>query len=112
MPHFGAVLHPGAWAEGAWLTSTADPILILPRMSAEFGGLGDLNVEVRVLGDHDDLHQMVREILDAFSLPARPHIAISDRALAETAIALQSILPRHEAHFGHWATASTARCEV
>jgi Xaa-Pro dipeptidase len=93
MPHFGAVLHPGAWAEGAWLTSTADPILILPRMSAEFGGLSDLNAEVRVLGDHDDPDKMAREVLGAFSLPARPRIAISDRALAETATALQSILP-------------------
>jgi Xaa-Pro dipeptidase len=93
MPHFGAILHPGAWAEGAWLTSSADLILVLSRMSAEFGGLSDLNAEVRVLGDHDDPYKMVRGALGAFSLPANPRVAISDRALAETTIALQSILP-------------------
>jgi Xaa-Pro dipeptidase len=39
MPNFGAVMHPGDWVEGLWLTATEPPVLALPRMTAEFGGL-------------------------------------------------------------------------
>lgn len=93
MPNFGAVLHPGAWLEGAWLTPSNGPVLLLPRMSVEFGGLRDLDVQVRVLGDWDDPASLLRETLDAFALPPEPRVAIGERALAETTIALQSILP-------------------
>ena len=44
IPNFGAVMHPGAWLEGAWLSVSHDPILALPRMSAEFGGLEKIRV--------------------------------------------------------------------
>ncbi len=94
MPNYGAVLHPGAWLEGAWLAPTRGPILPLPRMSAEFGGLADLQgVEVRVLGDWDDPGTLVRDILKGFNLPQKPRVAISDRTLGETVSALHKILP-------------------
>ncbi|MDX2161709.1 MAG: Xaa-Pro peptidase family protein [bacterium] len=94
IPNFGVTLHPGAWLEGAWLSATAAPVLALPRMSAEFGGLGRLTgVQIRVLGDWDDPALMVADILKGFNLPARPRIAISDRAEAETIIHLQKLLP-------------------
>ncbi len=98
IPNFGVTLHPGAWLEGAWLTPSRPPILTLPRMTAEFGGLNRLtNVDIRVLGDWDDPTTLVRDILNSLDLPARPRMAVSDRAHVETAIHLQTLLP--EARF-------------
>jgi Xaa-Pro aminopeptidase len=94
IPNFGAVLHPGAWLEGAWLTPTHAPVLALPRMTAEFGGLDKLsNVNLRVLGDWDDPAALVRDILAGLSLPAAPRVAVSDFAHAETIVHLQALLP-------------------
>jgi len=97
-PNFGATLHPGAWAEGAWLSPKHDPILVLPRMSAEFGGLSRMEgVEVRVFGDWDDPYQVVKGIFDSFGVSSKVRIAIGERALAETVAAIHRITP--EAHF-------------
>ncbi len=93
MPSFGAVLHPGMWLEGAWLTPTDGPTLALPRMTAEFGGLADTDVDLRVLGDHDDPAVMLRQILDGFNLPSKPRIAISDSTRGETVVGLQGLYP-------------------
>ncbi|MDL1899775.1 aminopeptidase P family protein [Anaerolineae bacterium CFX9] len=94
IPNFGVTLHPGAWLEGAWLTASHAPVLALPRMTAEFGGLGRLTgVDLRVLGDWDDPASMVADILKSFNLPARPRIALSNKAEAETVIHLQKLLP-------------------
>jgi Xaa-Pro aminopeptidase len=94
IPNFGAVMHPGAWLEGAWLTSKHDPVLALPRMTAEFGGLDQVKgIELRVLGDWDDPAYLVKEILSAFKLPPKPRIAISDAASGETIVALHSQMP-------------------
>jgi Xaa-Pro dipeptidase len=93
-PNFGAVLHPGAWIEGLWLAPGHAPILTLPRMTAEFGGLvGQGNVELRVLGDWDDPAAMVRDIVQTFGLTGDLRIAISDRAYGETVSRLQRIFP-------------------
>jgi Xaa-Pro aminopeptidase len=94
IPNFGVTLHPGAWLEGAWLTPTHAPVLTLPRMTAEFGGLGRLtNVEIRVLGDWDDPVGLVSDILKRFNLSAQPRVAVSDRAEGETIIHLQELIP-------------------
>ena len=94
IPNFGAVVHPGDWLEGAWLTSDQDPILALPRMTAEFGGLADLKgVQVRVLNDFDDPRNMVKDILKAFSLPEEPSVAIGDKAHGSTVSELNALLP-------------------
>lgn len=94
IPNYGAVLHPGAWLEGAWMTPTANPVLPLARMTAEFGGLDRLtDIDTRVLGDWDDPADMVRDILKGFDLPPKPRVAISDFASGETVAALQGILP-------------------
>ncbi len=45
LPNFGAVIHPGAWLEGVWMTPNHDPVLALSRMTAEFGGLNQLSVD-------------------------------------------------------------------
>ena len=94
IPNYGVTMHPGAWVEGAWIAPGAAPILLLPRMTAEFGGLGSLqNIEIRVLGDWDDPASMVRAILDTLPLPASPRVAVGDLTSAETLIRLQGLLP-------------------
>ena len=94
IPNYGATLHPGGWLEGAWLTPDAGPVLALPRMTAEYGGKGGMKgVDLRVLGDWDDPERMVRDILAGFRLPAKPRVAVSDFAHAESLVHLQRILP-------------------
>ena len=94
VPNYGHNIHPGDWLEGAWITANRDPILPLPRMSAEFGGLNRLeNIEIRVLGDWDEPAEMVKKILDDFDLPDNPRVAISDFTRGETISNLQPILP-------------------
>lgn len=94
IPNFGRTMHPGAWLEGAWISPTHAPVLPLPRMTAEFGGLGSMKgVEIRVLGDWDDPAALVRDIIKPFNLPAKPRVAISDQTTGETIVELQKILP-------------------
>ncbi len=94
IPNFGVTLHPGGWLEGAWMTPGHSPVLALPRMTAEYGGRGGAQgIEIRVLGDWDDPEMMVRDILKGFKLPARPRVAVSDKAEAESLVHLQRILP-------------------
>jgi Xaa-Pro dipeptidase len=93
-PNYGAVLHPGAWLEGAWLTPKEQPRLALPRMTAEFGGLAGLQgVELHVLGDWSDPAEMVKGFLKAFNLPAKPRVAVSDFCKGETISELNKLLP-------------------
>jgi Xaa-Pro dipeptidase len=94
IPDFGATMHPGAWLEGAWLTPNKPPTLLMPRMTAEFGGLSSLKgIDLRVLGDFDDPASLVRDVLKGFNLPATPRVAISDHTTGETIVHLQKILP-------------------
>lgn len=94
IPNYGAVMHPGAWLEGAWLTPKHAPVLPLPRMTAEFGGLERVDgIQIRVLGDWDDPAGMVWDILKGFDLPANPRVAIGDKATGETITQLQRLLP-------------------
>lgn len=94
MPTFGAVLHPGAWIEGAWISPDHDAILTLPRMTAEFGGLHDLaGIDLRILGDFDDPASFVRDVVQRFNLPAHPRVAIGDRAFGHSTSGIQAVLP-------------------
>jgi Xaa-Pro aminopeptidase len=94
LPNFGAVLHPGAWLEGAWLTPSAGPLLTITRMSAEVGSLTSLKeADVRILGDHDDPAALARSVLDGLDLPESPTVAVSNFAEAETMIQVQRLLP-------------------
>jgi Xaa-Pro aminopeptidase len=94
IPNYGTTLHPGGWLEGAWLTPGHAPVLALPRMTAEFKGRGESKgIEIRVLGDHDDPAALARDIFASLRVPARPRIAISDRAHGESAVHIQALLP-------------------
>lgn len=95
IPNFGAVLHPGDWLEGAWLTPEHEPILALSRMTAEFGGLAKLeDVQIRVLSDFDDPSAMVAGFIKEFGLVEDARVAISDSTHGVTVSALNELLPR------------------
>ncbi|MEM9249859.1 MAG: Xaa-Pro peptidase family protein [Pseudomonadota bacterium] len=92
IPNYGRNLHPGMWLEGAWIAPGRDPILTVPRMTAEFGNPGGLDAfDVRVLGDWDDPVALVSGILSEMGLGDAPKIAVSDNAEAETLIELQRL---------------------
>jgi Xaa-Pro dipeptidase len=94
IPNYGTVMHPGAWLEGAWFTPHHAPVLPLPRMTAEFGGLQRLKtVDIRVLGDWDDPATMVSDILKQFNLPQKLRVAISDYTSGETIAQVHRLLP-------------------
>lgn len=94
IPNYGHNIHPGDWLEGAWISPRQAPVLPLPRMTAEFGGLSRLEgIDIRVLGDWDEPAAMVKGILDAFNLPDKPRVAISDFTRGETVSNLQPLLP-------------------
>jgi Xaa-Pro dipeptidase len=93
IPNYGAVLYPGRWLEGAFFTQTAGPVLLLPRMTAEFHLEGHTTGDVRVIGDRDDPFGLARDVLRAFKLGAKPRLAVGNYAWAESVVALQSLLP-------------------
>ena len=96
IPHFGRILHPGGWLEGAWFGVHGErPILTLPRMSAELDNRaqGNEGLDVRVLGERDDPAQLARAILDELRLPPAPRVAVSDDTEATALIELQKLLP-------------------
>ena len=94
VPNYGHNIHPGDWLEGAWIVPNRAPVLPLPRMTAEFGGLSRLeNIDIRVLGDWDEPAALLKRILQDFDLPAQPRVAISDFTRGETISNLQPLLP-------------------
>lgn len=94
IPNYGHNIHPGDWLEGAWISPHHAPVLPLPRMTAEFGGLERLQgIDIRVLGDWDEPAEMVKGILADFNLPDKPRVAISDFTRGETVSNLQPLLP-------------------
>lgn len=94
IPNYGRNLHPGMWLEGAWIAPDRDPILTLPRMTAEFGAKGGADgLDVRVLGDWDDPVVMVQGILKELAISAGATVATSDDAEAESLMELQKLVP-------------------
>lgn len=94
IPNYGRVMHPAAWIEGAWIIPQGEPILLLSRMTAEFGGLNNLgDVQVKVLGDWDDPTLLIQEIFKPLG-DVVPKVAISDEARGETITALHKLYPQ------------------
>ena len=97
IPNYGRNLHPGMWLEGAWIAPDRDPILTIPRMTAEFGAKDGFDgLDVRVLGDWDDPVQMVQGILKELGIREGATIATSDDAEAESLMELQRLVPGAE----------------
>src|SRR5579862_8736308 len=64
-PNFGNVNYPGGWVLGALIGREKGPIVLAPRMVAEFdlpAGLSD----VRSLPDHGDSFALMRQTLAEF----------------------------------------------
>ncbi|WP_305968927.1 MULTISPECIES: Xaa-Pro peptidase family protein [unclassified Mameliella] len=94
IPNYGRNLHPGHWIEGMWIAPGKEPILTLPRMTAEFGSAGGITgVDLRVLGDWDDPVEMARGILADLGVGAGATVAVSEDGEADTLIHLQSLIP-------------------
>lgn len=93
IPNYGRNLHPGMWLEGAWIAPDHEPILTIPRMTAEFGAKGGTDgLDVRVLGDWDDPVIMAQGILKELGVGAGARIATSDDAEAESLMELQALV--------------------
>ena len=94
IPNFGAVIHPGDWLEGAWLSPDKEPILALSRMSAEFGGLAELKgVDIRVLNDFADPRDMVKGFIKEFALPEGANVALGRETSGEMVAEFNALAP-------------------
>ncbi len=93
MPNFGLTIHNGRWLEGAFFGHSVGPVIVLPRMTAEFDLQGLVGGELRVIADQEDPFEVARELLGRFKLGEQPHIALGVTAQAETAVALQQLIP-------------------
>lgn len=88
---FGNTVHPGEWVTGAWITPSRDPVLTLPRMTAEFH-LGVAAYDVRVLADTADPDELLRGLLADLGVAAGATVAVEERAWADTLIAIEAAL--------------------
>lgn len=93
MPNFGMTLYPGRWMEGAFIGREANPIITLPRMTAEFHAPNAEIGETRVFPDRGDPMAFAKDVLSTFKLGDTPRIALGNYAWAETTVALQNLLP-------------------
>jgi Xaa-Pro aminopeptidase len=96
MPNYGAILHPGGWVEGLWMTAHKDPILALTRMTAEFQHPGGGNTEVRILGERASPAELLSEIITDLNASGILRLAIGEGASIETVTYLKNQLPAAE----------------
>ncbi len=92
-PNFGNTMYPGEWVTGAWIPQQGAPILTLPRMMAEFHMGAVTGYDVRVLPDAEDPAKMAADVMAHFNLGQNVHIALEDRAWAETMLNLGKLRP-------------------
>jgi Xaa-Pro aminopeptidase len=92
MPTFGAIRHPGGWVEGLWLAPSAEPLLTLTRMTAEFNNPGG-EVKVRVLGEWEDPAKLLKGVMGTLGLDEVNTLALGEKTAGETFIQVQKIFP-------------------
>jgi Xaa-Pro aminopeptidase len=90
-PHFGNLIYPGGWVLGTLIGREKGPILLAPRMVAEFDLPETAFSDVRALPDRGDPLAFMATALAEFG-PVR-RVAIEDRAWAETVLNLHRLLP-------------------
>jgi Xaa-Pro aminopeptidase len=93
MPNFGLTMYNGRWLEGALFSQTGAPVIVLPRMTAEFHLDGLVSGDVRVIRDQEDPLTVAQDLLKTFALGSTPRIAIGNTAYAETTVWLQTLIP-------------------
>ena len=92
-PNYGRLIHPGDWVEGLWILPGQEPLLILTRMTAEFGAVAADNVRVVILDDQQDPAALLRDLLGQARLQAGLDLAVSETTRAETLVHLLGLLP-------------------
>jgi Xaa-Pro aminopeptidase len=85
------VNYPGGWVYGALIGREHGPILMAPRMVADYHLSADVVRDVRVLPDQGDPLTFIRQLLAEFGAVRRA--AIEDRAWATALIELRRLLP-------------------
>jgi Xaa-Pro aminopeptidase len=93
-PNYGNTMYPGEWLTGAWVPANGAPILTLPRMVADFHAVQSGDMEVRVLGAGDNGLPTAAAVLESLHIAPTAHIAVEDRAWAESLINLQMLRPQ------------------
>jgi Xaa-Pro aminopeptidase len=102
-PNYGRLIHPGDWVEGLWILPGQEPLMILTRMTAEFGAVAADNVRadnvradnvrVTILGDQQDPAALLRDLLGQARLREGLDLAVSETTRAETLVHLLGLLP-------------------
>ena len=90
-PNFGNVNYPGGWVMGTLIGREHDPVIMAPRMIADYHLPAHVAPYVRVLPDHGDATGFVTQILQDFGAVRR--VAVEDRAWATAVLNLQKLLP-------------------
>jgi Xaa-Pro aminopeptidase len=90
-PNYGNVNYPGGWVMGALIGREREPIILAPRMIADYHLPADVVRTVRALPDHGDPVALMRQTLAEFGTVRRA--AIEDRAWAAALVQLQRLLP-------------------
>ncbi len=96
MPNYGAILHPGGWVEGLWMTAQHDPILALTRMTAEFQPPGGAEAEVRILGEFASPADLLDEIITDLNASAVVRLVLGEGTSIEMISHLKLRLPAAE----------------
>ena len=87
---FGEINYTHGWVAGAFLPAADDPVLVLPRMTAEFDLPEGADGEVVVVGEHDAAEAIFGEVARRWG-PVR-RLGIGARTWGETVIGLQTAL--------------------
>jgi Xaa-Pro dipeptidase len=90
-PNYGNVQYPGGWVMGTLVGRDRDPVIMAPRMIADYHLPAHATQYVRVLPDQGDATVFMTEILREFGTIRRA--AIEDRAWSSALINLQRLLP-------------------
>lgn len=90
-PNFGNVNYPSGWVLGALIGREVGPLVVAPRMVADYDLPAHVLSGVRSLPDQGDPFSFMAGILAEFG-PVR-HVAIENRAWAETVLNLRRLLP-------------------
>lgn len=99
-PNYGNVNYPGGWVYGTFVGREAGPVILAPRMVADYHLPAAMVPYVRPLPDHGDPEVLVRQTLAEFG-PVRT-VAVEDRAWTTALLRLQALLPE-----AAWVEAST-----
>lgn len=90
-PNYGNVTYPGGWVFSTLVGREKGPVVVAPRMVAEFDLPASVQSNVRVLPDQGDPFAFMAEVLAEFGLVRRA--AIENRAWAEAQQGLERLLP-------------------